>query len=160
MKRNGVTKKKKRKGGRKTRAEIVAMWRQHAKDARNFLRRAAKEITLVRPAIPTTLVIEDEGILVTLAVNERDHGKPIGVEFRWAFPSYLTSREHALDWIYECLRVAWTHELNEALFVDGARRRELHDLQGRTIDPPGDALASSLDLFKRQLAAFLMGSPR
>lgn len=95
-----------------------------------------------------------------LDVSERETGKPVTLDLRWDLPPFLISRDHALDWIYDCVREAWVHELNEALFVDDVRRRDLHNSRGQTIRPPDEAARSELDAFKIQLAAFLMGGTR
>ena len=129
-----------------------------AKAARDLIVRAVRDIDFVHAAIPTKLVIETDGFHVQIDILDRETGEPCTIDLRWDLPPLLTSREHALDWIYACVRDAWVHELNEALFVDGFRRRELHNNRGQTIPPPDEAAKGELDSFKVQLAAFLSGS--
>jgi hypothetical protein len=121
--------------------------------ARKLLLRTAREITFVNAALCTRLVVASDGLHVKLDTRHRDTGEEITVDLRWELPPLLLSREQALDWIYACVREAWVHELNEALFVSGVRRRDLHDGQGKTILPPDNEVT----VFKMQLAAFLMG---
>lgn len=129
-----------------------------AKAARDLVVAAARDVEFVFAAIPTRLVIAPDGFHIQIDTLNRETGDPSTIDLRWDMPPLLSSREHALDWIYSCARDAWVHELNEALFVDGARRRELHNGDGQTIPPPDEAARSALDSFKCQLAAFLSGS--
>lgn len=130
------------------------------KETADLIMQAVRSIDFVHAAIKTKLLIEPDGLHAHLDVSDRDTGKPVTLDLRWDFPPLLTSREHAIDWIYACVRDAWVHELNEALFVDDVRRRDLHNSRGHTIPPPDEAAQSELDAFKMQLAAFLMGGPR
>jgi len=129
-----------------------------AQVARDLLVAATRDVDFVYPAVPTRLVIEPDGFHVQLDIFDRETGAPVAIDLRWDMPPLLISREHALDWIYSCVRDAWVHELNEALFVDGTRRRELHNDHGQTIPPPDEAARGELDSFKVQLAAFLSGT--
>jgi len=130
-----------------------------AKAARDLIIQATQDISLVHPAIRTELAVKPAVFRVRLDILNRETGKPCTIDFTWPLPPLLSSREHALDWIYACVRDAWVHELNEALFVDGIRRHELHTDGGQVIPPPGeDARAGDLASFKVQLAAFLSGS--
>ncbi len=126
-----------------------------AKIAHDLLVAATRDVDFVYPAVPTRLVIEPDGFHVQLDIFDRDTGTPVTIDLRDDLPTFLISREHALDWIYARVRDAWVHELNEALFVDGTRRRELHNARGQTIPPPDEAARSELDAFKVQLATFL-----
>jgi len=116
-----------------------------------------RDITFVHAAIATRIVVEPDGFHVHLDCAHRDTGVESTLDLRWDLPPLLLSREHALDWIYACIREAWVHELNEALFVDGARRRDLHNERGQTILPPDKAAGSAVDAFKLELATFLLG---
>lgn len=130
------------------------------KNAWNLLVSAASSITFVRTVLPTALAVEPDGFHVRLDVVDRDTGEEVTLAFRWDFPPLLLSREQALDWIYACVREAWVHELNEALFVDGKRRRDLHNASGQTISPPDDAVEAAkraVDAFKEQLCSLLEG---
>lgn len=130
------------------------------KAARELIVQAVRDITFVHAAISTELVIEPDGFHVSLVIFDRETGEPCAIDLRWDLPPFLLSHEHAIDWIYTCVREAWVHELNEALFVDGIRRRNLHNDRGQTILPPDEVASSDLNTFKIQLAAFLMGAPR
>ena len=129
-----------------------------AEAARDLVVAAASAVEFVFAVIPTRIVIESDGFHIQIDTLNRETGNPSTIDLRWDMPPLLSSREHALDWIYSCARDAWVHELNEALFVDGARRRELHSGTGQTIPPPDEVAKSALDSFKCQLAAFLSGS--
>jgi hypothetical protein len=131
-----------------------------AQEAADLVLQAVRSIDFVHAAIKTELLVEPDGFHVRLDVANRETGEPVTLDLRWNLPPFLISREHAIDWIYACVREAWVHELNEALFVDGARRRDLHNGSGQTIPPPDEAARCALDVFKMQLAAFLMGGPR
>jgi hypothetical protein len=125
------------------------------KAARKLIVLAAHDVDFVHAAITTRLVIEPDGFHVQIDTANRETGDPCTIDLRWNMPPFLASREHALDWIYSCVRDAWVHELNEALFVDGIRRRELHTDHGKLIPPPDEAVRAELDSFKVQLATFL-----
>lgn len=116
---------------------------------------AARSIDFVHAAIPTRLVVEADGLHVQIETVHRDSGEAVTIDLRSDVPTCLPSREFALDWIYSCVREAWVHELNEALFVDGARRRDLHNHRGQTIPPPEETDGGELVTFKAQLAKFL-----
>ena len=134
--------------------------RTAAEEIADLIIQAVRSVDFFHPAIKTELLVEPDGFHVHLDVLDRETGDPVTIDLRWDLPPFLTSREHALDWIYACVREAWVHELNEALFVDGVRRRDLHNGRGQTIPPPDEAARCELDAFKMQLAAFLMGGPR
>jgi hypothetical protein len=103
---------------------------------------------------------DDGKFHVLINIVNLDNAETGTSDFSWKLPPILVSGEHAIEWIYGCVREAWVHELNEVFFVDGARRRDLHDAEGRTVVPPEEADRNELDAFKIQLAAFLMGAPR
>jgi hypothetical protein len=128
--------------------------------ARALIKQATREISFAHPAIVTELAVKRGHLLVTISTPDRDTGKKVRLEFRWELPLFLFGPEHAVDWIYETVRHAWVHELNEALFVNGVRRRDLHDNQNRTLSPPDEAQRTAVDEFREQLAAFLMGANR
>lgn len=92
---------------------------------------------------------------VTIDIIDRKTGEPAQAQFGWNLPMYLFSTEHAVDWIYQRVRETWLHELNEIFFVDGKRRRDLHDAEGFAIMPPEELAYHELIAFKAQLAAFL-----
>jgi hypothetical protein len=125
------------------------------KSARDLIVQAARDITFIHAAIRTELAVEPDGFHVKIDTVHRETGGEVTIDLRWDLPPFLLSRESALDWIYACVRDAWVHELNEALFVDGRRRRELHNDRGQTIPPPDEAARGALDSFKVQLATFL-----
>lgn len=104
----------------------------------NLALQAAESMQFVRPAIKTKVIVESDGLHVHLDTLERDTGDPITLDLRWDLPLFLASREHAVDWIYTHVRDSWVHELNEALFVQGARRQDLHNEEGQTILPPDE----------------------
>ena len=106
----------------------------------NLALQAAESIDFVHAAIKTKVAIEPDGLHVHLDTPERDTGELITIDLRWDLPPFLASHEHAVDWIYTNVRDAWVHELNEALFVQGARRQDLHNEEGRTILPPDEDL--------------------
>lgn len=92
---------------------------------------------------------------VTIDIVDRKTGEPACAQFGWNLPVFLSSTEHAVDWIYQCVRETWVHELNEIFFVDGKRRRDLHDAEWFAILPPEEVAYHELSAFKIQLAAFL-----
>lgn len=108
---------------------------RHAVD---LLEQAVTRVSFVRSAINTAISLEADGFHVHLCTRHRDTNEEICIDLRWDFPRRLSSFDDAVDWIYSCVREAWVHELNEALFVDGTRRRDLHDEQGRTVMPPDE----------------------
>jgi len=138
-----------------THLALVPPITEAAKLARELVEVTVNHVDFVNPAIPTRISVESDGFHVQIDTRDRKTGEPCMIDLRWDLPPILNDREHALDWIYACVREAWVHELNEALFVDGKRRRELHDDQGRTIAPPDEAARSELDTFKVKLARFL-----
>jgi hypothetical protein len=127
---------------------------------RDLVALAVGDLSFAHPAIGTKVVLERDGLHVQLDSFERETGEASTVDIRTDLPPLLISRDHATDWIYGCVREAWVHELNEALFVDGARRHDLHNDRSQPIRPPDEAARHDLTAFKMQLAAFLMGGPR
>ena len=110
--------------------------------SRRFLRSAIRSVSFVNSTIPTVVRYEDGKICVNLIITDRDTGvvgAAIEFTFNPAQPGInLTSKELAIEWIYQVVRYTWVHELNEAMYVNGRRRRDLHDGQGRAIPPPGE----------------------
>jgi hypothetical protein len=143
---------------KKKRPQPKPVFSSAAKAARFLVGRAVCSINFVHSAIPTRLIVKADGLHVQIDSFERETGDEVVVDLRYPLPPLLTDRDHAVDWIYAQVRDAWVHELNEALFVDGFRRRNLHDANGQTIPPPEDAARGELHTFKTQLAAFLMGT--
>jgi hypothetical protein len=110
-------------------------------DARAVVARAIDSIALVHPAIDTAIALgSDDRLEICIRVPERDTGEEVEfcfyLEVPWIALSRTPSRDEVVDWIYDRLRDAWVHELNEALHVDGARRRDLHDERGRALTLP------------------------
>jgi len=98
---------------------------------------AVGRITFIHAGIPTLVdatleerfdeMPEHRGRLhVTLVTRHRDSGAEIAIEFGDDIPLTISTPEEALDFVYDRARHAWVHELNEALHVDGKRRRDLH----------------------------------
>jgi len=110
-----------------------------ASDVRKAFASSLRLIDLRHPAIFTLLELTRFGLRITVSTRDRETGSPIGITFTHKLPPpsslpFLTS-EIVIEWIYACIRDAWVHELNEALFVRGKRRRDLHDGKGKTIRP-------------------------
>lgn len=128
-----------------------------AKHSRELLALAAADIRFVNAAISTTLAVNPGGLYVYIDIMERDTGEPTTFQARWDIPTTLLSREHATDWIYACVREAWIHELNEAMFVNGVRRRDLHEGETKSKRPPEeiDAVQIEIEHLKMQLVGFL-----
>jgi len=120
--------------------------------------RALRDVTLVHPAIKTNLSVDRHGLHIALTVKHRDTGKLCQVQFTWQVPSYVLSHDDAVDWIYDCVRDTWVHELNEALHVRRDRRFVPHDANGEIRVPPDENSRREVERFKRQLANFLLRS--
>jgi len=102
-----------------------------------LVRDAADRVTFRHAGIPTfigvTLEERSDGTLeqrgrlcVTLMTRDRASGEEIAVQFGDDIPLTISTVEDAIDFVYDRARHAWVHELNEALHVDGERRRDLH----------------------------------
>jgi|ERR1700751_2873026 len=115
-----------------------------AKEVLDLILEAVESIDFVNAAIKTEIHVEPDGFHVRLDIFDRETGDPGVLDLRWDLPPFFASREQALDWIYARVREAWVHELNEALFVDGTRRRDLHNARGQTITPPEETILSNL----------------
>jgi hypothetical protein len=128
-----------------------------AKHARELLALAAADIRFVNAAITTTLSVNPGGFYVYIDILERDTGAPTTFQARWDIPTTLLSREHATDWIYACVREAWIHELNEAMLVNGVRRRDLHEGEDKSKRPPEEIEAVQIEIehIKTQIVGFL-----
>ena len=114
--------------------------RERAK-ALEFLAVAVPSVSFVNATIPTRIWLGDDGKThVSMDVIDRDTGKKAAVEFTWDPPPVLTSQAQAIEWIYEIVRYGWVHEINEAMHVDGKRWRDLHDVNGSALPPPGERL--------------------
>lgn len=128
-----------------------------SKAARDLIVRAIGDISFVNSAIRTEIHVEPDGFHVRVDTYDRDSGEPVTADLRDDIPPFLLSRDHAIDWIYGRVRNAWVHELNEAMFVDGTRRRDLHDADGRTIAPPDEIVQGELDALRGKIIALAMG---
>jgi hypothetical protein len=104
--------------------------------ARAFLLEVLRSVSFRRPAIPTIIALEADGFHVRLQTFQRETGESVTIDIRSTCPPILNSIDEALDWIYARVRDAWVHELNEALFVHGKRRRDLHHDDGALIPAP------------------------
>jgi hypothetical protein len=99
-------------------------------------------VRMFNAAISTWVSVSPDGQLeITMQILERDTGERAGIRLCWDFPHWGSwpsppTRDRIVDWIYLCLHDAWVHELNEALHVDGVRRRDLHDERGDAVPPP------------------------
>lgn len=103
------------------------------------MRDAASVTTFVHCGIPTQVNVDvgsgnDPRILVLIETKERDSGDDIIVQLGDPIPHTIETADEALDFIYERVRAAWLHELNEAMHVLGVRRMDLHDDQGNTLE--------------------------
>jgi hypothetical protein len=128
----------------------------HLKQTRRRVLRAIRRISFEADPFSTTLSLDRKSKLwVGLSVICRDTGEPVTIRFGNELPLLFLSDEEVVDWIYMRVRAAWVHELNEALFVDGARRRDLHDERGNTIDPPEDRLLRDVQYVGIRLATLL-----
>lgn len=87
---------------------------------------------------------------VTINTLDRDTGDPIQLGMYWSIPPSLPTNEHAIDWIYACVRETWVHELNEAFHMNEGRRRDLHFDNGSSRPPPPDLVDPWFDV--RELA--------
>ena len=97
-------------------------------------------VKFLHAGIPTRIARRGSKFFVYLDTCNRDTGEPCVIRMSWTIPPATEATEEMwLDWIYWCVKYAWVHELNEAMHLDGKRRRDLHDETGRTIPPPGDA---------------------
>jgi hypothetical protein len=103
-----------------------------------FVREASDSVWFQHAGIPThirasigghpddTLNGRSPRLYVRIETHHRDSGELISIQLGDDIPITITSREEATEFIYDRVRHAWIHELNEAMFVDGARRRDLH----------------------------------
>lgn len=110
---------------------------------------AAHAVSFPCAAIPTTLRVsagehpDDTAmtprLYVTLNCPHRfeasaAHVGPVTLQVADDVPAEIETRAQAIAWIYDRVRAAWIHELNEALHLDGVRRRDLHWPDGKTVD--------------------------
>ena len=93
---------------------------------RELVGRAISRIRFTYAAIPTTLTFDEDRFAVDLVALDRETGESTTVRLLYWLPPVLASQDAAVEWIYRCVREGWVHELNEAIFVDGTRRRDLH----------------------------------
>jgi len=98
-------------------------------------------ISFSNAPIPTKLTLSANALRVWLDVRDRQDGSQIRVRLGFYLPAQFPPREVAIEWIYACVQHAWVHELEECFFVDGARRRDMHDERGNTKSPPNDLVA-------------------
>lgn len=99
-----------------------------------------RAVSFPNAVAPTRLARWTSKFFVYVDTRDRDSGESRTVRFAWNIPASINaSRDMWIDWIRWCVKYAWVHELDEALFVDGKRRHDLHDGHGNTIPHPDDA---------------------
>jgi hypothetical protein len=109
-----------------------------AREARSraLVLEAMRAVSFRYPALGTSLCIEFDYFRVVLETRNRDTGDSVSIGIGDMLPTTIETFEHAVDWIYARVRDAWVHELNEALYVHGKRRRDLHRDDGKTVPAP------------------------
>jgi hypothetical protein len=127
----------------------------------DLLTRAVAEVSFVNVALPTRLRLsrgdheDDTGLkgrtrlYVIVATLERDSGEEVEAQFGDDAPVAIETYQQAVDFVYERVRSAWIHELNEAMFVDGVRRRNLHQDNGSTIELQISEIETTCTIAKR-----------